>query len=344
MKLKKIFLAFTAVFLLASENSFSQRKDDDAKQTLIPRDLFIGDRGIIRYSFTSPIDFFSVAGIEKKDSFTMQIDPEIFIADPESCTVEKINFTRNGVDYFLDFEIIPWKTGEIRFRNFDLMRVCMKANGESDSVGGEFLVRLESIKILSLADKLGAKILRPSEGPLLVPGTSYIIWTLVAVSLAALTALCIFLLRLPYFLRRISVLKRRFSLYKNASSAKRKLRILAKKKLTDKDFAQEFQIVVKKYLEFRFGTSFASVTGKNFINAIEDIVGGELPDEILGALEDMTQIFVRMNYIRFAQGSIDSKLLPREKYEAAFVGDEKSVTLKKMTGIIDILEKGYGND
>ena len=49
---------------------------------------------------------------------------------------------------------------------------------------------------------------------------------------------------------------------------------------------------------------------------------------------------MRTDYIRFASGSIDSKLLPAETHQALFVENEKKSMVAETYKIIDLLEKG----
>ena len=76
---------------------------------------------------------------------------------------------------------------------------------------------------------------------------------------------------------------------------------------------------------------------------IFDILNGLAGEKVCEAIESLSCFFVRTDYIRFASGSIDSKLLPLETHQALFVENEKKSMVAETYKIIDLLEKGECN-
>ena len=198
--------------------------------------------------------------------------------------------------------------------------------------------------ILSLAEKLGAKTLRPPKPPVVLPNTNYFLWFFLVLAVMLFSLLCIAVIRLPELVRKYRAFRKKLEFYKNAVRTKRLLNILLKKKISDSEFCESWQKIVRAYLEFRFKISFASVTGRNIEKKIQTVTGGYMTDRQEENIELLTSLFVRTDYIRFAEGSIDSKMLPMEEHQASFLKGEKKSMISSMHGIIDTFEKEEADD
>lgn len=337
--MKKLLFAlfFTfSMFSITAQNS-TEEGNNSTLQVMVPRDVFIGDSGQIQYSFRSPVDFFAF-NENSQSSETMEINLQAsdFLEDPSSCLVSKTTLSRSGVNYNLCITIIPWKTGMIKFRKFNLEKICSR---EKENTSQDYDVELAPVIILSLAEKLGATTLRPPESPLLLPHTNYYLWFFIIFAVILFSLLCVAAIRLPDIIKKWKQLKVKFGFYKNALRTKRLINNLMRKKIDDSEFALEWQKIIRSYLEYRFRASFASVTGKNIAAKIERITGGMLDESRETAVEELTALFVRTDYIRFAAGSIDSRLQP-----ASFLEDEKKSSISATHKIIDAFEKEETDD
>ncbi|HBP09538.1 MULTISPECIES: hypothetical protein [unclassified Treponema] len=313
-------------------------------QVMVPRDVFIGDSGQIQYSFRTPVDFFSFAdsSMIKDEVLSLNLSSKELLENPDDCLVTKSVLVRNGVNYNLCITIIPWKTGTIKFKEFNLEKFCRgQKKNEVESV--DFKIQLAPVTILSLVEKLEVKNLKSPQAPLLLPNTNYFLWIALFLVAGFFSLSCIVLIRLPHILKKLKFLKEQFELYRNAKRTKKKLSALLKKKIDDKDFCEKWQLAMREYLEFRFAVSFCSVPGKNVGAKIFDITSGLVGEKVCEAIESLSCFFVRTDYIRFASGSIDSKLLPAETHQALFVKNEKKSMIVETCKIIDLLEKGESN-
>lgn len=342
--MKKLVLALLlsfSIFSIHAQNS-ADSEEESSLQVMVPRDVFIGDSGQIQYSFRSPVDFFAFTEKSVQGNETLDIDlkAENFLEDPISCLVTKTTLSRTGINYNLCITFIPWKTGTIKFKEFNLEEIC---SDKKENISPDFNVNLAPVTILSLAEKLGATTLRPPKGPEVLPNTNYYLWFFLVLAVILFSLLCIAIIRLPDIIRRWRMLRIRLAFYKNAVKTKRHLNILLRKKIQDVEFAHEWQIIMRAYLEFRFKTSFASVTGKNIELKIMSVTGGMMNGVQETAVENLTSLFVRTNYIRFASGSIDSMMLPVEEHQAIFNKGEKKSTVVTSHKIIDAFEKEESN-
>ncbi|MGN0728078.1 hypothetical protein [Treponema sp.] len=341
--MKKVSCFFVFLFLFAFF-SYSQNSAENpavfGTQVMVPRDVFIGDSGQIQYSFRTPIDFFSMADSSKikDETLSLEFSSEDLLENPDDCLVTNAVLVRNGVNYNLCITIIPWKTGAIKFKEFSLEKIC--AGAKDLPQNSEFKIQLAPVFILSLVEKLGVKDVKPPLGPLLLPNTSYFLWiAVVLISLVFIFA-CIVLLQLPYILKKIRSMREQFEFYRNAKRTKKKLFMLLKKKLGDRDFSENWQLIMRSYLEFRFSNSFCSVPGKRIAEKIHSIMGDLMDASVSEAVENLSCFFIRTDYIRFAGGSIDSRRLPVEMYQASFVKNEKKSMISETCKIIELLEKG----
>lgn len=340
---KNICFVFGLCFLihsLAAQNSV-ETTAAFGTQVMVPRDVFIGDSGQIQYSFRTPVDFFSFAdsSMIKDETLSLNLSSSDFLENPADCLVTKSVLVRNGVSYNLCITIIPWKTGTIKFKEFSLEKFCRgKNSGQQENV--DFRIQLAPVTILSLVEKLEVKNLRTPQAPILLPNTNYFLWIAGFFIAGFFSLSCIVLIRLPHILKKLKLLREQFELYRNAKRTKKKLSLLLRKKIDDKDFCEKWQLALRKYLEFRFAVSFCSVSGKNIGAKIFDIMNGLAGAGVSEAIESLVCLFVRTDYIRFAAGSIDSSLLPAETHQALFVKGEKKSMVLETCRIIDLLEKG----
>lgn len=336
--MKKIFLAliFLAFIFPCSAQNSEKENNDSTLQVMVPRDVFIGDSGQIQYSFRCPVDFFAFSESSSNEVLEINLKAEDFLEDPLSCLVKKTTLSRTGINYNLCITFIPWKTGIIKFRKFNLEEICRKEKGK---VSADFNIELSPVVILSLAEKLGATTLRPAKAPEVLPYTNYYVWFFIVLAVILFSLFCTAIIKLPEILRKWKEIKTKISFYKNAVKTKRHLNILLRKKIPDADFSEQWQIILREYLEYRFKSPFASVTGKNIEYKIYKITGGMMSEKQEKAVEELTAHFVRTNYIRFASGSIDSKMLPAEEHQAGFVNGEKKSLILSTHKIIDAFEK-----
>lgn len=326
--------------------SFSAAAQNDIKQILIPRDVFIGDSGQIQFSFYSAIDFFKDAEKSRIKDGRLSIESEKIsrhLVDGEICKIQEVILEKSGNgNYTLLISLIPWKTEEIKFKEFDLYELCENQPEASEKKINQvpFLIRLRPVKILSLIDKLNEHNLRPAKSPVTLPGTNYFLWGFSILGILFISGIFVVVIKFPQISSKYRKIVARNKFKKNARDTCRRLKIILRKNLNDKDFAHEVQITVRKYLEFRFNTSFASVTVNRMFSKIQEVTGNMMSEGAEEAAEAIVSTFVRTNYIRFASGSIDSKRLPAEEYQASFLSGERTKMVITLRKAINRLEKG----
>ena len=365
-KLILIPLIFITVFLSAFADSKNKGSDDFVQQIVLPSEVYVGDEVQLNYTFNSGVDFFTLASSKHIDGDTLYLNPALkpFADSDERYTVNEVSLHRNGMSYTLLIKFIPWVTGELTIPEFNLSACCLgkdavivqkEAPEDSEAEGFEeqvdtmaidsginpapYKIKLKPVNIISLSEKLGAVSLRPPVSPILLPGTNYIIWTLIVVGVILLFGICFVLAKIRSIQEFWYNLRERLGLIKVSKMTRRKLKKLSVKKCSDAEYAAEWQQLMRTYLDSRFGVPFSSVTTKRISSVIFNVTGGMLSELQEDAVLTIVSLFTRTDYIIFAQNSIDSKQLPVEIHEAAFNEGERGGIVESTVKAIEGLEK-----
>ncbi len=336
--MKRKFRLFLLLIPFFMHNISAQLAPDSAQQMLVPPESYVGDSVELRYTFRSAVDFFT----DKSNQFNMCINPEKLPFDSISdrCLIKKIEFQRNGMEYSLIMTLVPWKPGKIQFPGFDFLSIFEPEKLAKNAAASDFRIQLEPAEISSIVEKTHETQLRPPVPPFVIPGTTYILFAIAAVSLAALIFVLRFLLKLKDFLEWIENIKLKRFFRKNALTAIKKIASLQKDvSIHDIDFCSEIQNTVRTYLQTRFDYPFCAVSCAGIAAAFNSISGGLLSGETASCVEDVAAIFVRTDYIRYAHDSIDSQLYPPAEHQAVLMDYERRDITERVLKIIDVFEK-----
>lgn len=311
--------------------------DDFVQQLVFPKILYVGDQSELQFTFNSPIDFFAPADPASISGDSLYIDPERpeFLSADCSFTVNQVILSRNGMTYTLMVSFVPWKPGIIDIPAFDL-NACIRDDKLDDLQAAEtsrsyYGIDLQPFTVESLSQKNGDVSLRPPASPILLPGTNYVLWTLITGGILLLFLITFLLARLRTIQELFYTIREKLGLMRNSHVTRRKLKRLLDSDADDVEFASSWQKIVRSYLEYRFASPFASVTASHLAGVINNVTGNMLNDDQESAVMDLVSLFTRTDYIVFAQGSIDSRLEPPQEHEAAFGEGEK----KEIVGITD---------
>lgn len=290
----------------------------NTQQILLPKNVYIGDSAELRISFTSP---------EKIVSYKFTED-----LDYRDYTIENVELLESGLNYYqLSINFIPWKMGKINLPSLEL-QVAQGENQENTENSHNLLIKVEPVEILSLVEQNKVTGLRSFENPLLIPGTSYKIYA----GLILIILLLIFSIRLIVrhkqvaFFLKMQKQKRKYR--KNKRKTIRHLRALLKSKKEDKEIAGYIQAIMRKYLEVRFDKPFSKTVSSKIISLYNQATYGLAPENKYQAAETISAIFIRTDYVRYAQGAINSK-------NANFLENEKAEIVQKLIESIECMEK-----
>lgn len=308
---------------------------DEVRQVLVPREVFVGDRAELRCTFQSQMDFAALAdpSLVKDGAIQLNTHADAFTRHAGDYTVELAVLQQAGTTCTLIITFVPWKTGQLHFEACDLPALCGAAEHAEP-----FLIHFSPVEISSLTEKLSVSAVRPPAPPLLLPGTSYALWICIVVFLLLLVATGILLAKFSALVRCATAVRESAGYYWNARSARSKLFALGRKKSTDVQFAEQWQATMRAYLAYRFGVPFSSATAKGIAPLIRRVTGNMLDIEQENAVSSLTSLFIRTDYIRFAGGSIDSRMLPAAEHEAVFTPGERNSIIALSCQVIAALE------
>lgn len=369
MILKRVFAVSVLFFLSAffSANIFSQEKfsaensySDSGKpeQLVIPKDAFVGDTVQLQLTFIEQIDLFALGnkagGNQNEKSFS---ETEKIVLDStipqlksftEICTVKDFTLSRNGVSYVMLLVFVPWKTGVIKIPSFDLQDSILGSEylEKNPEVLQEdiFLISFENIRIESMAENLGEASLRLPGAPIVLPGTHYVLWTFICLLVLLMIFIAVFLVKFQKIVRKINLWRSEFLFIKNKILTKISLRYLLKEKITDVEFCVQWQKIMRRYLKSRFEVDFSAVAAGRIMNSLNEIASENSSVEIEEALISLVQLFKRTDYIKFARGSIDSRLLPASEHETVLGKNERKSIVKSTDSLIQKIELKINKD
>lgn len=326
--MKKIFLSI--ILLLSVFSVFSQ---SEIKQIVLPKRIYVGDTAQLHYTFRSGVDFFP----NEEQLVEKKLIPEKFpfSVDNENFTILNAVLQRNGPLYTVVITFIPWKPGYLDFSAFDLYSLVF-GNGNV-----AFELDPEAIEVASVLQNEDVS-LRPFAAPLLFPGTIYFVYAALIVFLILVAVGIQFAIRWQEFSAKM---KERQTVRRYVKSSKRALRQLKKleknsQKINDIAFCTAIQKIFREYLTVRFGINFFALSTNQFVSAFNKATGGVLEGFVVDNLEAIVEIFMRMDYIRFAGGSLESKRLPEKTYKACLQEGERAEKIETSRAIIRLFERG----
>lgn len=276
---KSIFCIF---FLFVFFTGFSQTLMNETL-TVLPKDVYIGDIIEIRYSFTTNINL--------TDNLTVDIQV------PETSDYDILSMKLIGNDGSYQFVIscIPWKVGSLDLPKIDLSEY-------SQSLTTSFAIDIPSITVQSIVKKTGTNEIRPVASPLLIPGTTWLIYIFIFLIIIFLSLTIYLLIHTKkvisfwnnYIQNRISK--------KNLKKTVKQIKKLNKKsaKYDDSNFAKQLSMITRQFLSTRFKHNFNSVVSSKIWFEINNIFQDTLPDFIEDKVFVVSSILERCDYIRFS--------------------------------------------
>ncbi|MCR4822502.1 MAG: hypothetical protein K5873_06485 [Treponema sp.] len=304
-------------------------------QLVMPKIIYSGDKVEIRYIFHSDAKIFSGDFYDKDTAFLeLKTDYDFFKKTEEDFYLEEASLQKINSEYTLILTIFPWKTGYLSIPPFNLTNLVNYS--QKDKKYSSFqpcIITLSPVEVKSLLAKSKNKSFMPPASPLVLPGTSIMLVILISAGLVVFASLIFALLRLPKIAAFIEKLTYLYSLKKNSRKSIKKLLLLKKKQgniPSDKDFAEKIQSILREFLSCRFGRDFSAITTRALGDFFYRLCGGDLSPHEENAVENLSALFSRLEYIRFAREG--AFLAPRENDG---IGERDSIIEKAITLIED---------
>ncbi len=330
------FLVCAALCIFAPLYAFCQIDTVEVvQQVVVPKEIYVGDTAEVRLTFHTPVDYFALLSSSQLRGNSVLLDTTLdaFTQKEQVCTVESAVLERSDFSYTIVLTVIPWEPGVIDFAPFDLNAACHLEQEQINYV--DFL----PVAVSSLSEKMNVTVLRNAASPQILPGTNYILWAFIVSGIVIVILIVLLLVHLHDFLEGVDGFKSRLGFIRNAFTTKRKIKKLSGKKMPDSVCAEQWQHIMRSYLQYRFASQFLSVPSNRIYSVIEKTAGGSLTQEQDQAVTALSELFVRTDFIRYAPGSADAAELPIEQHSAIFLPDEKKQIVMQTLSLIDFFEK-----
>ena len=258
------------------------------QQSVFPKTIYIGDRAELKCQFKT-----------EHDAASLSFSGSHFVLPPDSNEYDIVDVSvqpaGNGMCNLV-ISFIPWHTGQIQLPDYELCAAPLDSSGEETTIG---TIHFEGVNILSLVEQQGVTELKTFSSPLLLPGTIYKIYGVIAgfaVFLFILIRLIVKRNAVIFWLKN-KRLRRRYA--KNKKTAIKELKALTNS-TDDSQAATAIQNIMRSYLEFRLSYPFTKTLTSEMSLAFENATAGLADENRQTAFEDIISIFTRTDYIRFS--------------------------------------------
>jgi len=234
---------------------------------LVPREVYVGDTA--EFSFTA-----TAFNSALEDGSVFVIPPADFPVTAD-LDIESIVIARRGDTSSITVRFVPWTAGIIKLPSITLKKIAVSP---------------PPFRISSIVEKTGRKALEPPRSPLLVPGTTLLLYVFIALVIAAVAALVFAGVKIRRFLsglssgwasgRRIRILTRELAALSRSTGKKEML-----------VWYGEFSAAVRRYLG-------DLAEGKPL--AFFPLTVTELLSSIVDAPDSLGELLFRVDAIRFS--------------------------------------------
>lgn len=283
--------------------------DIKLQQIILPMQVFLGDDAELNCDFNSSDESLSLLISNGQNQLSVEnfLEP----VDNDEVEITDIQLFQNGVDYYkIKIHFRAWKTGKIQFPPIKI---------------GDTVVKFEPVNIASLSEKLKETSIRNTAPPLLLPNTSYKIGGIIFSFFIVCLGIILFIIQRKKLLFCLKNFRLKCRYKRNKKITMGKLKNLQNIE-DDKKFVQDYQLIMRNYLEIRFDFPFTRSTtsqiSTDFLNKNQNLFSKEKYELFL----ELVSIFIRTDYIKY---NVNKKFLENERRDV----------LEKTVMVIDFLEK-----
>lgn len=289
-KFRLVFLTLLFSCLLVWGASAEDIVISDMQTVVLPRDVFVGDEMEIRCTFSC-----DVALLDEN-----VLSSDITVDDIPDMTVKSVTLQKAGSSYMLSMLCIPWSLGDIEIP--PILIYSMEQSTDNPDEDVRIFLDVPAVTIKSIVTYTGASDLRPAKAPLLIPGTTWVIYILSIIGITIIVTLVIILIKFRSFRKKVHAVVSACLVVKNYHSLKYQLRKLmkGKKPVSDVQFADIVSHLIREYISCRFAYNFRSETPAGVVEAFERITCGLFAVEVGEAVQELSEVLVRCDYIRFS--------------------------------------------
>lgn len=230
---------------------------------LVPRDVFIGDEAFLEFTDTGKA-FTSFVG----DSLTLPVE---FLPKSPFVTIKSIDYVKTDLALHVSVRFVPWVSGSLKLPPFPVQSL---------------FVYPPEIRISSIIGRTGIVVPQSPREPLLVPGTTWLVYIFLGVFVLVIFLFLFFLFRI---LPRLAGISAKFIHNRNKRSTLRSLRKLERSvlKISREKWYLLFSRLMRRYFALRFAEmpefffSYTTDEISKFLHSQEDV---PIPQNIMQAV------------------------------------------------------------
>jgi len=248
---------------------------------------------------------------------SVEINTEVFTQELNAKDFEifKLQLSPVGVNYYqLSITFKAWKTGNIQFPSIKI---------------GDTELFFDPVNIVSITEQNKISSLKENMDPLLLPGTTYKLYGALVVFIVLLIVVIRIVVKrkkIIFFIHNQQLLRK---YRKNKKGCLKKLKALINDEdlaLSDSDFAQAYQHILRNYLEIRFDFPFTKSASSEFLEGFYKVTNHLLSEDKENAFANIATSFIRSDYIRYSKN-------------ATFKDEERENLIESAITNIEVLER-----
>ena len=292
------FLSFLLLCLTCSY-AFSQTT------SLIPSEVYIGDTAEIRFTFPWNEDIFANSPDAEKKVFFSDLDKSL----SHDYTIKSMELFNTTKGYVLSIIFSPWKTGPLDLEPLDISAIF---NVEGKSL----VIDIPEIEIQSIFNAVNViKEIQAPSGPVVMPGTSYIIIVCIAIILIIILLIIIVLIHFKSIKKQTACIFSQVFKSGNIKKTNKQLTFLLKNvhSLELQDFASHLSQIIRLYLEKRLAHPFTAETTSNFPHVFESILEKNSQAETRTNVNTLFEICTLCDFFHYAGIEAEKKTVTIEE-------------------------------
>lgn len=285
---------------------------------LVPTDVYVGDTAEIRFTFSSA-SLFGVFETSIKETGTEFIDrawsnnTELEDFDLLSAALLKVDSTKSiqaeqyGIEkYVIVLEIVPWVTGSLDVPTFNVLTAFGLEDAFASS--SKTLVTIPPVTISSIVQKMQIKSLQPPTAPVIIPGTTWIVYLLILLSVILIFLTFLLIMRFKHVQKWWQQIGYRIFLSRNYYKTIKTLTLLEKKSsdIGIKAFASGVTNEIRRYMQTRFGVHFMAVETRKLCAIFTEVTGATVSEKATQSIEVLQSVCIRLDYIKFSNNEESS--------------------------------------
>ncbi len=270
-----------------------------------PKEVYVGDEAEIRFSF----DWDGEILAENAEDFSSLITSTTIDESLENnYTIKSMQIFRSQGGYELSIVFIPWKAGLLNLDPFDLATL-FELNVNT------LLIDIPEIEIQSILTQVQEKEIRAPVGPIIIPGTTYVLVVITILAFVLLLGVILVLVRLKFIKAWIKSFLGKIWASDNFKKASKELMYLSKyaETIQPKEFAARLSVAIRTYLEGRFGHRFTAETTSNFFGIFDVLFAGTVSVRASEYLQDLYEVCARCDFLHYAGSEADKSPLTQEE-------------------------------